>query len=275
MKTRITMFRNPLMLIACTLVLLAACRKDKDEDKDLDLDYTSASDNARAEDAFSDMLTQVDKAVDANGLRGTDDDCDPVVTFDTLSSPRTITIDFGTVNCTASNGRRRRGRILVSYTGRYRDEGTVITITPDDYYVNNNHVQGTKTVTNLGLNSDGHLHYSVVVDGTLTAGDGSWTATHHADRVRTWIQGEGTLTIFDDVYLITGSGSGISRTNTAYSLNITEALRVQVGCPYITAGTVAITPEGRPTRTIDYGNGSCDGTFTVTVNGQTFTITIG
>ncbi len=262
------------MLAACALLTLAACRKEKDDEAP-DLDFTSASDNARAEDAFSDMLTEVDKAVDANGLRGTDADCDPVVTFDTLSSPRTITVDFGTVNCTANNGRMRRGRILVSYTGRYRDEGTVITITPDNYYVNDNHVQGTKTVTNLGENSDGHLQFSVVVNGSLTAGDGSWTATHQANRTRTWIEGEGTQTIFDDVYLITGGGSGVNRNGNAYTVSITNALRVQVGCPHITAGTVEVTPENKPVRTIDYGNGSCDGTFTVTVNGQTFTITIG
>lgn len=269
------MNRKSLLLLACATLVFAACRKDKDDDEDLDLDYTSASDNARAEDAFSDMLSEVDKAVEANGLRGTDADCDPVVSFDTLSSPRTITIDFGTENCTANNGRTRRGRILVSYTGRYRDEGTVITITPQNYYVNDNHVQGTKTVTNLGLNGDGHLHYSVVVDGSLTAADGSWTATHQANRTRTWIEGEGTATIFDDVYLITGSGSGVNRNGNAYSVNITSALRVAVGCRYITAGTVEITPENKPVRTIDYGNGSCDGTFTVNVLGYSFTVTIG
>jgi len=38
---------------------------------------------------------------------------------------------------------------------------------------------------------------------------------------------------------------------------------------------MAITLPASCTRTIDYGNGSCDGTFSVTVNGQTFTVTIG
>ncbi|MBL7983896.1 MAG: hypothetical protein JNM91_02810 [Flavobacteriales bacterium] len=268
------MLRKHLSLIACSLLLLAACKKDEDSDP-IDVDYSSASDNARAEDAFSDMLTQVDNAVAANGLRGTDDECAPVVTFDTLSNPRTLTIDFGTVNCTANNGRLRRGRILVSYTGRYRDAGTVITLTPENYYVNDNHVQGTKTVTNLGLNSDGHLHYAVQVNGSLTAGDGSWTSTHQASRTRTWIEGENTAILNDDVYLISGGGSGVNRNGVAYTVSITNALRVAVGCPFITQGTLQITPEGRPVRAIDYGNGSCDGTFTVSVNGQSFTVTIG
>lgn len=268
------MLNRQLLSFAAMVVLgLVACKKDNEEV--MDLDYTSASDNARAEDAFSDMLTQVDKAVDDNGLREMEDACAPAVTFDTLSSPRTITIDFGTVNCTAVNGRMRRGQILVSYTGRYRDPGTVITITPQNYYVNDNHVQGTKTVTNMGLDQNGHLYYNVSVNGSLTAADGSWTATHQANRVRTWIQGSDTPTLLDDIYGITGSGSGVNRNGVAYTVNITNALRVVVGCPFITAGTVQITPQDRPLRTIDYGNGSCDGIITINVNGNTFTVTIG
>jgi len=251
-------------------VALVACRKDKDEAPDLD--YTSATDNACAEDAFTDMLTQVDQAVEDNGLR---DDCAPLVTFDTVAVPHTLTLNFGDVNCTAQNGRLRRGRIQVSYTGHYRDPGTVITITPLNYYVNNNLVLGTKTVTNMGTNDDGHLYYSVVVNGSLTAGDGSWIATHQAQRTRTWIAGSDTPGIFDDVYLITGAGSGVNRNGVAYTVAITNALRVQIGCPWITQGTVVVTPVSRPERTIDYGNGTCDSTFTISVNGQTYTITIG
>ena len=265
--------RNQLALAACAMLALAACRKN--EDSTPDFDYTSASDNARAEDAFSDMLNQVDKAVDDNGLREMEDACDPTITFDTLSSPRTITVDFGAVNCTANNGRTRRGSILVTYTGRYRDPGTVITLTPQDYYVNDKHVQGTKTVTNMGEDQNGNLYYTISVNGSVTAADGSWTATHQASRVRTWVQGSDTPTLLDDVYEITGGGNGVNRNGVAYTVSITNPLRVAVGCPWITAGTVQVTPQDRPTRTIDYGNGSCDGTFTVTVNGQSFTVNIG
>lgn len=263
--------RKLILLIPAFAIGLLACRKDKTEAPDMD--YTAASDNARADDIFNDMLSMVDKAVDDNGLR---DLCDPTVTFDTTTTPRTITLDFGDVNCTASNGRLRRGQILVSYTGRYRDEGTVITITPLNYYVNNNLVTGTKTVTNMGLNANDQPYFAIVVNGTITAGDGSWVATHQAQRVRTWIQGSGTAQLSDDVYLITGGGSGVNRNGIPYVTEITSALRIELGCNwYVVSGTVVVTPTGRPARTIDYGNGACDGTFTVSVNGQTYTITIG
>ncbi|HMC97635.1 MAG TPA: hypothetical protein VKG92_08285, partial [Flavobacteriales bacterium] len=99
-----------LSVVTLMALALVACRKDKDDTPDMD--YTSASDNARAEDAFTDMLTQVDGAAKDNGLR---DDCAPVVTFDTVSTPHTMLLDFGDVNCTAQNGRLRRGRIQVTF----------------------------------------------------------------------------------------------------------------------------------------------------------------
>ncbi len=266
--------KKHLAMAACTMLLLAACKKDKEEE--LDLDYTAASDNARSDDAFDDMMAQVDVAATNGGLRGMDDGCDPAITIDTIAMPHTLDIDFGTVNCEATNGRVRRGMIHVTFTGPYRAQGTAITITPVNYYVNDNHVEGLKTVTNMGLNNDGDLYYTVVLDGVVTAADGSWTHSRHADRVRTWISGSDTPTWLDDVYSITGGGTGINRRGIAYTTLITTALRVEHGCAWrVTQGVVQITPENKPVRTLDYGNGSCDNVITVTVNGQTFTRIIG
>ncbi|MFN3874792.1 MAG: hypothetical protein ACK4L7_02625 [Flavobacteriales bacterium] len=252
------------------IIALVGCRKDDDK---RDRDLSAATDQSRAEDVFADMLAVVDQAVKDNGLR---DLCDPAVTFDTSATPRTITIDFGDVNCTAGNGRSRRGRILVSYTGRYRDPGTVITITPEDYHVNDNHVTGVKTVTNMGLNANDQPWFTVSMDGAITAADGSWTATHQAQRTRTWIEGFDTPALQDDVYEITGSGSGVNRNGVSYTSEITQALRVELGCAWrMVSGRVTITPSGRLPRTIDYGDGSCDATFTVTEGWQPFRVTRG
>jgi hypothetical protein len=265
-----------LAFLACSLLLAAACKKEDDPTPTPtptpDLDYTSAADNARAEDAFNDMLIQVEGAVSANGLRGVTDACAPVVTFDTISAPHTLTIDYGSADCTELSGRTRRGRIDVSYTGHYHDIGTVITITPQSYYVNGMHLQGSKTVINMGPDNDGHPYFTIAVTGSLSAADGSWTATHQATRTRTWTAGSTTPTLLDDEYTITGNGTGVNRNGVAYTVNISNALHVSTICPFITQGTVVITPEGHPEITIDCGNGACDATYTVTVSGHTYTL---
>jgi hypothetical protein len=40
----------------------------------------------------------------------------------------------------------------------------------------------------------------------------------------------------------------------------------------IVSGTIEMNPEGKSTRTIDYGNGNCDNEISVTVNGKTRTM---
>ena len=261
------------------LLSLAACKKDSDQPASpaapAGVDLTSSLDNVKADDYFNDIQQEVDNAASSNGLRSVDVACAPTVTVDTLATPHTMTIDFGTSDCTAANGRMRRGVLDVTFTGPYRAAGTIITITPQGYYSDDNHVEGMRSVTNMGLNEDHKPWFAVVTDATVTAGNGSWTATHHAERVRTWVEGSDTQTPQDDAYKITGNGHGVNRNGVSYTSVITSPLRVHWGCPYITQGTVEITPEGHPVRTIDYGNGDCDNTYTVTVNGQTHTVTIG
>ena len=195
------------------------------------------------------------------------------VIIDLNAMPHTMLINFGTVNCEGTDGRNRRGSILVTFTGAYSDQGTVITITPQNYYVNDHRVQGSKTVTNMGLDQDGHPYFTVSVAGTVIAPDNSWTSTHNANRVRTWFAGDDTATPWDDVYLITGSGNGINRNGLPYSLAITQALRIEIGCPWIVSGKLDITPDALSTRSVDFGSGSCDDDLSVTVDGTTYYFT--
>ena len=260
---------------AMLLLALAGCRKEDDEVAEPSFDYTTSQDNAKADDYFNDMMLQVDVAATDNGLRGTDEACAPTVTIDLGAMPHTMIVDFGSADCTSPYGRARRGVLFVTFTGAYNEEGTVITITPQNYYVNHNRLEGVMTVTNMGQNAAHQPYFNVTVDGTITLVNGGWTATHHSQRVRTWIAGSDTPIWTDDAYAITGSGNGVNRNGLPYTFSITNALHVNWGCPYITQGTLDVTPQGLPTRTIDYGNGACDGTFTVTVSGYSFTVTIG
>lgn len=254
------------LLPTLLLLTLAACRKEEEEQPLIDRDYTAAVDNDRAEVYFADALKMSDAAYKDGDLP-----CAVDVTIDTVAVPHTLLIDFGPANCTAPDGRTRRGRLNVTFTGRYRDPGTVITITPEDYYVNDHHLQGVKTVTNAGLNGQGQPFFNVTVNGTVTAPDGSWTSTHSYQRTRTWVEGANTLNWLDDVYLITGGGSGISRTGLPFTVAITSPLRVELDCPWIVSGVLQVVPSNLAVRTVDYGNGSCDALVTVGVNGLSFT----
>lgn len=272
-----------MMLSAGLLSLvLVSCRKDKEEERDSDT--TSAVEYAIGENAFNDVANIADEAYDGSldsyrtsSGSGTLSTC-ATISFDSLTAPKSLTVDFGTADCLCSDGNYRRGKIIVTWTGPYRDSGSVRTITFDNYYVNYNKIQGTKTVTNNGTNVSGHPVYSVSVNGSIVWDSsyfgGGGTSTYTSSRTREWISGYNTLNWLDDVYLISGTASGTTRLGNAYTMSTSEALKKEIGFRHFTDGVLNFTPAGKYTRVIDYGyvNGGRDNLAQVTINGFTFNI---
>lgn len=263
--------------IMLMVILFAGCNKE-DKEASTDEEITTVQDNANAEKIFSDVSDISDQAYNsfqaAKSTTNVGDiigDC-AVLSLDTISFPRTLTIDFGDTNCLCADGRYRRGKILVTFTGKYRDEGTVITHAFNDYFVNDNQVLGTKTVTNEGKNENNHTYFTIAVDGVIIKANGTGQITWISERVREWILGEETSEWLDDVYLITGNGSGTTASGKSYTIEITNSLRREIGCKHFVSGTFEFKPEDKPVRLFDYGDGECDNVATVTVNGKTFTI---
>ena len=199
------------------------------------------------------------------------------VTKDSLSTPKKITIDFGT-GCTNNNGVTRKGKVIVTYTGRYRDAGTVIHITSENYYVNANKVDIDRTITNNGENSAGHLWYSIVSNRKVTFPDGTFSTSSTDDKTREWIEGSNTPREFsDDVYKVNGTATHTSRRGIVYDASTETTLTRKVSCHQFTEGVVKIIRYGQRDRfgVIDFGNGECDDEATVTLdNGRKFTISL-
>lgn len=260
----------PVALFFTSLAILTSCRKEKEQT----FDIVSARDDARAEQSWNDVFETVDEiASNTDGLKSGNFPCVDTCIVDTLSNPMSLLIDFGDDYCVGNDGRTRTGQILVTFTGRYRDPGTVIVITPQNHYVDGFLIQGTKTITNQGTNGNGQPYFSVVVsDASITAPNNEYTVSWNSTRTRTWIQGNNTLALWDDVYEITGGSSGINRNGDPFSVTITEALRLELNCPWITSGTVQITPANGPVRVRDYGDGDCDNNATVSVDGNIYEI---
>ena len=271
-------------LMACCLITsFIACKKDSKDDSDTQ----PAQDNSLAESNYNDANTMVDASVavgtsfsfrtatnqDVARLEGVLGSC-ATVTIDTTSSPRTVTINFGTSNCLCADNRYRRGKIIATWTGRYRDAGTVITISFDGYYVNDNQIKGTHTTTNLGLTNAGHPLYKVEVNGSIIKANNGGTITWTSTRQREWVAGYTTLNILDDTYSITGTASGTNASGASYTIAITQALVRNMSCYWFESGKVEVTPAGRLTRTLDYGSTGCDNKATVTIGNNTFNVTL-
>ncbi len=271
-----------LLIIAIVTFGFTACQKNKFNDES----EASSAQNFNVAEVEDDNLQIMADQADINGeidLRqsATAQEANllgcAIVTKDSLSSPKKITIDFGT-GCTNNNGVTRKGKILVTYTGRYRDAGTVIHITSEDYYVNANKVDINRTVTNNGANGNGNLTFSIVADRKVTFPDGTFSTSSTDDKTREWIEGSNTPRDFsDDVYKVTGTGTHSSKKGIVYDVRIETALTRKVACRQFTSGVVKIIRYGQRERygVIDFGNGDCDDEATVTLdNGRTYTISL-
>jgi hypothetical protein len=262
-----------LFAIGLVSLVLNGCRK-KDVDE-TDRDTTAASDNALAEGTYTDVNNIADEAANKGGGTGSILGNCATITF-SVSPDTTMTIDFGSVNCLCSDGRYRRGQILVNWSGAYKDPGHVHTITFNNYFVNDNQVMGTKTVTNSGFNNAGNLYFTIDVNGSiiLSAANGGGTITWTSQRTREFIEGASTPQISDDVYLISGTASGSSSSGRSFTASTITPVRKEMSCSWLVSGTIEFNPSGKPTRTIDFGNGNCDNKATVTINGNSFQITL-
>jgi uncharacterized membrane-anchored protein len=275
-------------IITCCLIAatFTACKKDS-KDKS-DSDTTPAQDNSLAEGNYMDANTMVDASVNLGGnfsfrlatnesnarIEGALGGCTKV-TLDTANTACTLTIDFGTTNCEGPDGRKRRGKILATWNGKYRDKGTVVNITYNNYFVNDNQVTGTHKTTNQGYNTAQHLVYKIEVDGSIIKANNGGTITWKSTREREWVTGSSTpLMILDDTYSITGNASGTTAGGEAYTINITQPLVRKMNCAWFESGTLDLIPAGRKTLTLDYGSTGCDNKATVTINGNTYNVVI-
>ncbi|MEC7646060.1 MAG: hypothetical protein VX689_01085 [Bacteroidota bacterium] len=277
----------------CTLiiitVLLYAC-KEEDVINPPELNSTqSCQDNAIAENIFNDVGYIVEIGLQNNGqnkscpsynLMNADTSTVDTVINNASYNIDTLIIDFGSTNC-LYNGKLRRGKINVTYTGKYRHNYSIIRTTFDNYYVNNNLIQGERIVTNQGINSSGNMWFTIEVkNASITTANGNGTINWESERVREWVNGENTYSnILDDEYKTTGTASGNGVNGVFFTMTIIDSLNIDLGClPYsclIKSGTVKVSPSGYSDRIINYGDSLCDCNADVSINGIIYPIVIG
>ena len=199
------------------------------------------------------------------------------VKVDSISMwPVILTIDFGS-GCTSDiDFRTRKGIVVAEFSGRYRDSGTVITISLQNYYVNGHKVEGIKLIINKGTNTGGNLEFTILDSNVVITTPDAETITWESYRTNEWVAGDATAwpIICDDIYLITGSAKGRNRDGREFTANITTALRKEICCRHMVSGVLQITPTDLSPRIIDYGSGVCDGIITITIEGVSYTVVL-
>jgi hypothetical protein len=260
------------LLTALCFFALYSCIKDNT----VPVDTSYAETEADVEDAYaeSDGVTQSAMTFYNVGGRA-ESDADSLISCATKTIDqvnKTITIDFGT-GCQGIGGRVRKGKIIITYTDRLFLPGSVVTITYDNFYINGKKVEGIRTLTNVSASLDVSPKFHITLtDGKVTWPDSTY-ATRVSDFTATYTR---ALNPLNDETSVEGTAGGTNRKGTEYTMDIKTALVYKNICRlnrvFIpVSGIKEIQAKGQ-TMTVDYGDGTCDRTVTITVNGESRTI---
>ena len=189
--------------------------------------------------------------------------------------PLQVTLDFG-AGCLGRDGRTRKGKIIINYTGRLLVPGNSASVSFDGYSVNDIQVSGSYKITNTG--TTGVRSFTIAVSkAKLTKPNGNYTEWN-CTRTVTQVAGELTpLIALDDVFSVSGEANGtVKRGDKLYqwSTRITESLVKRFNCPRIVRGTIELRKGNTTNVVLDYGTGVCDNKATFTVNGTVYEITL-
>ena len=180
--------------------------------------------------------------------------------------PKTVTIDFGN-GCVGLDGKFRKGKMVLHFTGPIRHSGSVLTITLVDFKLNRASIEGTKVITNLSEN--GNIKFSAqVVGGKVTYPNGRGY-TYEKFKYVKQIAGGATDELNDDIYSIEGESKTTFKNGVVIVLKTTDALIKKLNCPWISDGKLKIKVNNFELA-LNYGypnNGDCDNKALLTWNG--------
>jgi hypothetical protein len=259
---------------------LTACnKKDKDntaltnEGRE-NIQYVTFSDQVGLdmETAFDEGLQNADNGVmtPMNGVV-----LGPCVTVSlTLNGNlRTLTIDYGSQGCLCFDGKTRKGK-LIATAAHFNALNVLRTLTTENYYVNDYHVEGTIT-RNITRDISEHTREAQVVENLTITNPGN-TATYSRSATLTRIFDynmpgspiDNTLTTWGQVNITRPNGNQVTRI-----VNQATPLFYKNACHQVVSGIASISTNGN-NYTIDYGNGACDDVATVSNGTNTWTINL-
>lgn len=267
---------------AFTAVIMAASMvscKDRSEDFS---DEESIMENASVGDNEADDASQISYTAEFENKSGRTEKSLPacaVVTND--KTAKILTIDFG-VGCVGAYGRTRSGKILIAYSTTLGDSLSNRIITFENYKVNNKSVEGTVEVRDISINPAGNLQSTRRVTNLKITFPNGKSVTMNGSRTREWIAGRGDNDPTNNKFKITGTLTGVSSTGRTFTHEITSPIIVDFACAKLgnfarvqgVVETTKVGGYGDRKRTVDYGDGTCDKTITITTFRRTYTITV-
>lgn len=190
------------------------------------------------------------------------------ITITTESGVTFITLDFG-FGCELQNGAIVSGIVNLTY-GPVVAGTRTITYSFENFTYNDKGIAGGGTIYRERNNADGNPQSTLNLGLEITFPNGV-VADVRGTRVAEWIEGAGSGTWMDNVFLITGDRQIEFSSGFTHDALVTEALRREATCAHFVSGEIALT-RNNGSGTLNFGDGICDNIAILTVNGEEFII---
>ena len=174
---------------------------------------------------------------------------------------REVTLDFGE-GCELPTGNLVSGKVNLSYILDLEAASNRVELTLEDFTFNDVLVEGDANIVRVRSNESGNPQGTANATFVATWPNGD-TASFTGTRTREWIEGFGTGFWGDNVFLITGKRTYISRAGNEFVKEVITPLRRELSCRFIVSGVLDISRLGNTAR-LDFGDGSCDAKGTLT-----------
>ena len=252
---------NNIFIIAGLIISFMSCKDENVIHSVNQQNLQSSHDYLLFEKTLFDIEREIEHALIATG---TTKNLPMYISLNADSTDQdTLIINFGEENY-LHLGHLKRGEIISIYNKFIYNSNSQITTTFNNFYINNNLIQGKMYLENNGSNQNGFPEFSLTVDSMSMYTNNGSIDISNGNYIKQLVSGYNTqYQYLDNIYKLTGNAQGNSSNNNNFSLEISDSLNMNLSCfesssCIITEGISKLIPDGYEERIINYGNNSCD-----------------
>ena len=253
--------KNNILIVIALIISFVSCKDENVIHSVNQQNLQSSHDYLLFEKTLFDIEREIEHALIATG---TTKNLPMYISLNADSTDQdTLIINFGEENY-LHLGHLKRGEIISIYNKFIYNSNSQITTTFNNFYINNNLIQGKMYLENNGSNQNGFPEFSLTVDSMSMYTNNGSIDISNGNYIKQLVSGYNTqYQYLDNIYKLTGNAQGNSSNNNNFSLEISDSLNMNLSCfesssCIITEGTSRLIPDGYEERIINYGNNSCD-----------------
>jgi hypothetical protein len=252
---------NGILIVSILIISFMSCKDENVIHSVNQQNLQSSHDYVLFEKTLFDIEREIEHALIATG---TTKNLPLYISLNVDSTDQdTLIINFGEENY-LHLGHLKRGEIISIYNNFIYNSDAQISTTFNNFYINNNLIQGKMQLTNNGFNQNGFSEFSLTIDSMSMFTNNGSIDMLSGNYIKEMVSGNNTqYQYLDNIYKVTGNALGNSSNNNNFSVEISDSLNMNLSCfesssCIVTGGASKLIPDGYEERIINYGDNKCD-----------------